>query len=78
MNMPRFTAEVSLYKTNTQYNTAGIKFSTAEVSISPQTWVWPWLWPKDRCIPGWVCVSPINCPCCEGPLPLGIAPWNSL
>jgi hypothetical protein len=61
MSMPAFTAEASLYKSRTQYNMSVSRFLAAKADIQPQLRLRP---PKD-CIPGCVCVSPINCPCCK-------------
>lgn len=60
-NMPGFTAEASLYTSGTQYNMNATRFKKAGADIRPQLRPWP----KDWCIPGCVCVSPINCPCCD-------------
>lgn len=35
-------------------------FLAAKADVRPQFRMWP----KDWCIPGCICVSPINCPCC--------------
>ena len=60
MNIPGFSAEDSLYKSRTQYNMTATKILAAKAGIRPQ--IRPR--PKDWCIPGCICVSPINCPCC--------------
>ncbi len=61
VNIPGFTAEDSLYISRTQYHMTATRFLGAKVDIQPQI---RWR-PTDDCIPGCVCVSPINCPCCD-------------
>ena len=61
MNMPGFTAENSLYRSRKQYSVTATKFLSSTADIRPQIRRWP---PED-CIPGCICVSPINCPCCN-------------
>jgi hypothetical protein len=67
-NIPGFTAEDSLYIGRTQYSTTTFRFLGAEADIRPQIRRWP----MDDCIPGCVCASPINCPCCSS---IGWPPW---
>jgi len=59
-NIPGFTAEDSLYIGSTQYSTTTYRFLGAKAEIQPQIRRRP----TDGCIPGCICVSPINCPCC--------------
>ena len=68
-NIPGFTAEDSLYIGRTQYSTTTFRFLGAKADIRPQIRRWP----MDDCIPGCVCVSPINCPCCSS---IGWPPWG--
>ncbi len=68
MRMPGFTAEASVYISRTRYNMTATKFFAVRAGIRPQIRPWP---PED-CIPGCICVSPINCPCCKSIWPL---PW---
>ena len=61
MNIPGFTAEDSLYMSRRQYNMTGTKSLAAKADIRPQIRRRP----SEDCIPGCICVSPINCPCCK-------------
>ena len=60
MNMPGFTAEASLYAVRTKYRMASAGFFAANGNIQPQLRRTP-----GDCIPGCICVSPIDCPCCD-------------
>ena len=59
VNMPGFTAEASLAE-NGGYYEAASKGSTKQTVIAQLARRRPEL----DCIPGCICVSPINCPCC--------------
>ena len=63
MNTPLFTAEASLYKTSSQYNTTSTYFfATAEGNVMPQqTLLWSL---PGGCIPGCLCIVAEGCPCC--------------
>jgi hypothetical protein len=61
MTSPGFTAEHSLYRSRTQYKVAVTNYLAGKADIRPQILRWP----RDGCIPGCICVSPINCPCCQ-------------
>jgi len=60
-HLPGFTAEDALYVSAKAYNAAGLR-AAAPSGLQPQLRRRP---PNDDCIPGCVCVSPINCPCCS-------------
>jgi hypothetical protein len=59
-NLPGFTADDAVYASRTTYNAASLRAATHS-DLLPQLRRWP----KDDCIPGCICVSPINCPCCN-------------
>ena len=67
IRIPGFTGEASLYISETQYNMAARGRSRANANLLPQLIRRP----EDECIPGCICVSPINCPCCQSLL----QPW---
>ena len=61
--LPGFTSEQSVSSTSQTYKlNASFEF---QKGIIPQLIrkSGPW---SDWCIPGCICVSPDNCPCCEG------------
>ncbi len=58
--LPGFTAEDSLYASRQHYTMIVTRNVPTEAHIRLQLRRPP----KDRCIPGCVCVSPIDCPCC--------------
>ncbi len=65
MNMPGFTAEVSVYRTSKYSHMAaafGQAGGTAIYRIQPQT-IWPGpIWPADPCARLWGCAR-IRCEC---------------
>ena len=61
MNIPGFTAEHSLYRHRRHYRMAATALSADRSGILPQLRRRT----PDDCIPGCICVSPINCPCCD-------------
>jgi len=68
MTIPGFAAEAALVGVRRRYvaNASGI--TGAGARVRPQLVRRP----NDDCIPGCICVSPINCPCCNSfPWP----PW---
>jgi hypothetical protein len=65
--LPGFTADQSVYQSQNQYRAGAVQAATA--GIRPQLRRWP----AEDCIPGCICVSPFDCPCCDSlPWPL---PW---
>jgi len=68
MMIPGFTAETALLSARHRYVANAAGSTGADARVSPQLVRRP----KDDCIPGCICVSPINCPCCNSmPWP----PW---
>jgi hypothetical protein len=69
--IPGYTAETSIYSSAMQYRVGPKEAPTPSV-LQPQLRRRP----KDDCIPGCICVSPINCPCCDSwwPFPGPTAP----
>lgn len=64
MRMPGFTAEASLYKTSMNYKLAASwAVGACGQAVIPQLRIIRI--PDKDCIPGCICVSPINCPCCD-------------
>jgi len=61
MKMPGFTAEGSLGRPAMTYTMGTTDISAIGDNILPQL---RWQWPEGSCIPGCICVSPIDCPCC--------------
>jgi len=58
--IPGYTAETSVYSSANQYWMGPTAAPTA--SIQPQIRKFPG---GGDCIPGCICFSPINCPCCS-------------
>jgi hypothetical protein len=58
--IPGFTAETSIYSSANHYSISSAGVATP--SILPQLRKFPG---GGDCIPGCICVSPINCPCCD-------------
>jgi len=61
MNMPGFTAEEAVKRGSINYTAAIYRTGSANAAIQPQLMKLL----NSNCIRGCVCVSPINCPCCE-------------
>ena len=61
MPLPGFTAEKSIWMAKTTYTMGKADFSALGDNILPQL---RWPSPEGTCIPGCICVSPIDCPCC--------------
>jgi len=59
INIPGFTADASLYSGSTYSIRVAARFATTG-EVRPQLRREP-----EDCIPGCVCVSPIDCPCCD-------------
>jgi hypothetical protein len=69
LNIPGFTAEASLHSGNDRYN-AVAQFAARKLVLQPQRILWPRGRPGiDWCIANCVCVSQVNCPCCDWPFP---------
>ena len=62
-NFPEFTAEISLSKAQTYYHFNTSKQLQQEIIPQLISRKGPW---SDWCIPGCICVTQENCPCCEG------------
>jgi len=60
MKMPGFTAEASLYKSSNNHHrlVSNQAVGGPIQAIIPQAG-------EDDCIPGCICFSPIDCPCCS-------------
>jgi len=73
MSMPGFGAEEGLGASRQRYRTSTAGSAAAGAVVQPQLQLLPR--PKGNCIPGCICVSPINCPCCNSwwpwPWPIG-------
>ena len=68
MNLPGFTAEAALGRASNYYGSASNSAGGGSVTAQLRPIRNPF---KPNCIPGCICVSPINCPCCtDFPLPL--------
>jgi hypothetical protein len=63
--IPGYTAEVSIYSSANQYWVGPAGTSTPSM-LQPQLRKLPG---GGDCIPGCICVSPINCPCCDSVWP---------
>jgi hypothetical protein len=61
MKLPKFTATASLYKRSSNYESIlSRKLEVNETNVIPQMRI-----RNPDCIPGCICFSPTNCPCCE-------------